>query len=97
MRMDFQVASDMLLLLACEMINHSLGDHDVSASSSNTRLDGEGYRVTSQRGIHLAKPFPRFQCAFKKLDGRIFSNSSAIAKTSDALHSIFDHGIQGLS
>ena len=39
------------------------GDHDVFAVLADEELDGEGYRVTPERGVHLAESVQRLQGA----------------------------------
>lgn len=43
-----------------------IGDHDVFASFANTRMDGERYRAPVERGLHMAEPVPRIECASEK-------------------------------
>ena len=45
----------------------TLGDHDVLASFTHARLDGERYRITAKRGLHMAEPVSRLKCSFKKI------------------------------
>ena len=42
---------------------NSIGDHDVPPSIANSKLDGQGYRASSKRGIHMAKSVSWVQCA----------------------------------
>ena len=42
------------------------GDHDVLTSFADARLDRERYRVTAQRGVHMAELVPRLECSFEE-------------------------------
>lgn len=44
-----------------------LGNHDVPTGITDEKLDGEGYRASSERGFHLAEPVSGVECASEKL------------------------------
>ena len=48
------------------MLTGTIGDHDVLASFTDARLDGERYRTTAKRGLHMAEPISRLKCSFEE-------------------------------
>ena len=42
------------------------GDHDVLASTSDTKLERKGYRAFAKRGVHLANFVPWIECPSKE-------------------------------